>query len=146
MKAWLLHLLAVTASLVYHYRFDNNYDTTVEDLTGGGNHAIKPASGTSSAVNTPYGLYLNSNSVQLPPNTANASFTYSSTFTFTIFFRFISGAEDLTNFVFVFKSASGEAHYISPLFTISKFIIQSTINEEASSAGSTQTFSPKGKR
>jgi hypothetical protein len=57
----------------FEYSFWYNYDVQVYDWLGNGFHGQKPARGTSSAVNTPYGLYLNGQTVGLPPNTQSTS-------------------------------------------------------------------------
>jgi hypothetical protein len=98
-------LLALCALLVQSttkikYLFTYNYDTQVEDLSGNGNHGEKPASGTSTAVNTPYGLYLDDQSVKLPPNSyagagVNNVIALSQDFSISMFLRYLEGPTGL---------------------------------------------------
>jgi hypothetical protein len=77
------------------YNFSNNYDTMVDDLSGNSNHGEKPAIGTATAVNTPYGLYLDGTTVKLPVNTyreTNAHMVINDDISMSLFVRFIPGA------------------------------------------------------
>jgi hypothetical protein len=95
-KLLLLCALLVQSTTKIKYLFTYNYDTLVQDLSGNGNHGKKPASGSSTAVNTPYGLYLDKKSVTLPPNayggigTSNA-LTSSQSFASSQFIRYLPG-------------------------------------------------------
>jgi hypothetical protein len=77
------------------YTFTTPYDTQVTDLSGNNNHGVKPAIGTSAAVNTPYGLYLEGATVTLPPNSINSSASTSinsqDKFSLSLFVRHLTG-------------------------------------------------------
>jgi len=90
---------AVLASAVYEmvrHSFQYNYDTDVPDLSNSyyKEKSKKPASGTSGAVNTPFGLYLDGLVVELPPNGLNWGsddqiMNYSNDFSMTLFVRLL---------------------------------------------------------
>jgi hypothetical protein len=94
MLRFLTLLLLASAQLKLRYVFNKIYDTKVIDLSHNGNHAVKDASGGSSMINTPSGLYLARVKLNLLPNTYSASFPVASTFTGTVFVRFFKS--DLT--------------------------------------------------
>jgi hypothetical protein len=118
-------LLALCALLVQSttkikYLFTYNYDTQVQDLSGNGNHGEKPASGTSGAVNTPYGLYLDKQSVQLPPNSyagtgLNNVIASSQDFSCSVFLRYLAGTGLLYSELLSFESPGFPfpLHYLS---------------------------------
>jgi hypothetical protein len=84
---WLLLLLAAKADLRIKYTFTENFDVLVVDTSGNLNHGTKDAPGTTLAVNTPQGLWLDRMQVHPPPNSKVSYINYSSPLTFTLFFR-----------------------------------------------------------
>jgi hypothetical protein len=73
---WAIAFLLVSSCLGdddIEYRLWYNYDVEVYDWNGNGAHGQKPAIGTGTAVNTPYGLYLSGKTVVLPPNSESSS-------------------------------------------------------------------------
>jgi hypothetical protein len=91
------------------YRFNYNYDTQVYDWEGNGFHGVKTAIGTSSAINTSYGLYLNGDTVKLPPNSASSSTTLKDnpSFKMRVFVRLLQGVPGTTTReIITFKSSS----------------------------------------
>jgi hypothetical protein len=81
-------LFLASAQLKIRYAFKRIYDTKIIDLSHNGYHAVKDASGGSSMINTPSGLYLSRVRLQLPPNTYSVSFPVASTCTATVFVRY----------------------------------------------------------
>jgi hypothetical protein len=94
------------------YDFSHNYDTQVDDLTASLNHGEKPAIGTATAVNTPYGLYLDGTTVKLPMNTyrtTNADIISRDDIAMSLFVRYLPGATGtFPRELITFKSSGGE--------------------------------------
>lgn len=111
---WLLVLLptfVLSVDEIVEYKFYRNYNTIVNDSSGS-NDGVKPAPGTASAVNTPYGLYLDGQTVVMPPNSEEGSgssnvFNSENDNTFNIFVRYLPGATGtFTREILTLKSSS----------------------------------------
>jgi hypothetical protein len=93
------------------YDFSHNYNTQVDDLTGSLNHGEKPAIGSTTAVNTPYGLYLDGTTVKLPVNTYRATSTdmnFDNDIAMSLFVRYLPGATGtFPRELITFKNAGG---------------------------------------
>jgi hypothetical protein len=97
---WLVMYFLISSKVlqarVVFYEFKYNYDVKVTDSTAYQCHGEKPAIGSPTAVNTPYGLYLDGGIVKLPPNTQNAAscndlLTYYNYYSITMFVRYLPG-------------------------------------------------------
>lgn len=94
----LISIIATSAWLyrIIEYKFKYNYNVVVTDTFSNSYHGVKPAIGTASAVNTPYGLYLDGETVYLPPNSSSGSgnsnvFNIYNTATLNLFIRYLPG-------------------------------------------------------
>jgi hypothetical protein len=91
---WIIALFGACLGAFIDYRFYYNYDIQVYDWSGNNNHGVKPARGTSSAVNTPYGLYLDGLTVALPPNSQSSSTQMQSRdLRFKLLYRYLPGVQ-----------------------------------------------------
>jgi hypothetical protein len=93
---YLLFAAKLIQAQVISYDFTYNYDVKVTDSSAFQCHGEKPSIGSSTAVNTPYGLYLNGGIVKLPQNTQNGAACNSLTlsysyFSVTMFVRYLAG-------------------------------------------------------
>jgi hypothetical protein len=81
------------------YKLWYNYDIEVYDWQGKTFHGQKPARGTSVAVNTPYGLYLDGQTVVLPPNLKSSSTIMKDhdDFTLRLIMRYIPGVPGIVS-------------------------------------------------
>lgn len=93
---WISYCAFLGVALKFSYKFTSNYYDKVLDQDSRGQHAEKPIPGTASAVNTPYGLYLDGAVVKLPPNSyvneRSALLNSYTTFTHSVFVRYLHGA------------------------------------------------------
>jgi hypothetical protein len=130
----------------FEYSFWYNYDVQVYDWLENGFHGQKPARGSSSAVNTPYGLYLNGQTVMLPPNTQSSSTVMKNNddFTLRLIMRYLPGVTGTTQreIISLSNNASGTRLELrqqiaspnsSPIFEL-EYQIGKTLTTRATSA------------
>jgi hypothetical protein len=108
-KLLLLCTLLVQSTTKIKYLFTNNYNTQVQYLSGNANHGTKQAIGSSTTVNTPYGLYLDQQVLYIPPNTValNEVINSSEDFSLSMFVRYLPGLTgNIERGLFTFANSS----------------------------------------